>query len=69
MYCCATLRTQESNAALRELAGSPREGARLAAVEGLGIMRNEEDKPLLLRLSEHDPSLKVRVAAKNALQS
>ena len=64
----ATLRTEESNAALRELAGSPREGARLAAVEGLGIMRSEEDKPLLLRLSENDPSPKVRAAAKSALQ-
>jgi HEAT repeat protein len=64
----ATLRTDESNAALRELAVSPREGARLAAVEGLGIMRTDEDKPLLLRLSEHDPSPKVRAAAQSALQ-
>ena len=62
-----TLRSPEATELLYTLTRSPREAVRLAAVDALPS--NSATRTVLQALAAHDPSLRVRQAAQNALDA
>jgi HEAT repeat protein len=65
----SAMRTDESQAALRELASSVREEGRLAAVEALSAAPDAACRTLLSQMAESDSSPRVRHAAQSAVDS
>jgi HEAT repeat protein len=63
----SSMRTDDSQRALRELATSVREEARLAAVEALAAAPDSESRAVLSQLAESDSSPRVREAARLAV--